>query len=75
MELRLFTRTELWKLLEKEENVYTRYAVVSDTEVPGSLPGIVTRELSMMWLLDSDKVEMITSVFHLHCLTVHCLSV
>ena len=57
MEIRLFTREELWNLLETQQNIYSRYAIVSDSEIQSKLPGVITRELPMMWLLDSTQVR------------------
>ena len=60
MEIRLFTRNELWNLLEKEGQLYTKYAIVSDKEIQCTLPGMKVKDLDMMWLLDSEKVSYLT---------------
>ena len=57
MEIRLLNRTELWNLLETGDDLYTKYAIVSDSEIQNSLLGVITRELPMMWLLDVTKVK------------------
>ena len=57
MEIRLFTRNELWDLLEKEGQLYTKYAIVSDREMKCTLPGMKVKDLDMMWLLDSENVS------------------
>lgn len=57
MEIRLFTRAELWSLLEAENNIFTRYVMISDTEIQSKVPGITIKELPMMWLLDNSEVR------------------
>ena len=63
MEIRLFTRDELWNLLEKEGQLYTRYAIVSDKQIQCSLPGVKVKDLDMMWLLESENVSRYISIY------------